>query len=46
MGFSLMSRRRTRELALQVMFEVDVGRQALEGALERGRAEGGGAGWI
>ena len=41
-----MSRRRTRELALQVMFEVDVGRQALEGALERVRAEVGEAEWI
>lgn len=34
-----MSRRRTRELALRVLFEVDVGRQALETALERVRAE-------
>ncbi|HET6946242.1 MAG TPA: transcription antitermination factor NusB [bacterium] len=41
-----MSRRRTRELALQVMFEVDVGRQALEGALERVRAEVGEDEWI
>ncbi|HXF82111.1 MAG TPA: transcription antitermination factor NusB [bacterium] len=34
-----MSRRRTRELALQVMFEVDVGRQELSAALERVRAQ-------
>lgn len=34
-----MSRRRTRELALQVMFEVDVGRQELPAALERARAQ-------
>jgi N utilization substance protein B len=40
-----MSRRRTRELALQVMFEVDVGRQALEGALERARAQVGESEW-
>lgn len=37
--FSLMSRRRTRELALRVLFEVDVGRQALDPALERVRAQ-------
>lgn len=36
-----MSRRRTRELALQVMFEVDVGRQALGPSLERARAQVG-----
>lgn len=43
-----MSRRRTRELALQVMFEVDVGRQVLGPALERAQAqlsEGEGA-WL
>jgi N utilization substance protein B len=43
-----MSRRRTRELALQVLFEVDVGRQALDAALERAQAqlgEGEGA-WL
>ena len=34
-----MSRRRTRELALQVMFEADVGRQDLAAALERVRGE-------
>lgn len=34
-----MSRRRTRERALQVLFEVDVGRQGLEAALERMRAD-------
>ncbi len=34
-----MSRRRTRELALRVLFEVDVGRQALEAALARARSQ-------
>ena len=34
-----MSRRRTRELALQVMFEADVGRQDLGAALERVRGQ-------
>lgn len=34
-----MSRRRTRELALRVLFEVDVGRQAMDAALDRVRAE-------
>lgn len=34
-----MSRRRTRELALRVLFEVDVGRQGLEAALERVRPQ-------
>lgn len=40
-----MSRRRTRERALQVLFEVDVGRQALEAALERMRPEVSGQDW-
>jgi len=40
-----MSRRRTRELALRVMFEVDVGRQALDGALERVRSQVSDAEW-
>lgn len=34
-----MSRRRARERALQVLFEVDVGRQGLEAALERMRPD-------
>ncbi|MDQ7842923.1 MAG: transcription antitermination factor NusB [Armatimonadota bacterium] len=40
-----MSRRRTRELALQVMFEVDVGRQPLQDALARVRGEVGETEW-
>jgi len=34
-----LSRRRTRELALRVLFEVEVGRQALDAALERVRPQ-------
>jgi len=40
-----MSRRRARELALRVMFEVDVGRQPLDDALGRARTEVGEAEW-
>ncbi len=40
-----MSRRRARELALQVLFEVDVGRQGLDDALARVRPQLSGAEW-